>query len=139
MKELDITELKARKLVKRMCEDFCIPTCAVYFIDVKLLGICLGLYEKASYDLTAYMLIEKRWSRRLVLVLHEFTHHVQAELYYNEKESHHGYGFQLARNKVTTWAKNNISDNFDWFALLTANQKTGGYTNGKRKRKRRNN
>jgi hypothetical protein len=127
MKELDISELKARKLVKRMCEDFYVPPCSIYYIDLTFLGSCLGLYEKASLDLTAYMLIERRWSRRLVLVLHEFSHHLQAELYTREEESHHGYGFQLAKGRVTTWAAKNISNNFDWFALLTANQMTGRY------------
>lgn len=138
MKEFDITQTKARNLVKRMCEDFDIPLCHVYYVDVKLLGKCLGLYEKASSDLLAYMLIEKRWSRRLILVLHEFTHHLQAELYDNEEESHHGYGFQLAKNRVTTWASNNISENYDWFAFLTAHQITGGYINERRRNNRTN-
>lgn len=136
MKELDITESKARKLVKRICEDFEIPPCAVYFQDLTFLGDTLGLYEKASLDLIGYMLVERKWSRRLLLVLHEITHHIQAEIYGFE-ESNHGYGFQLAKRRIANWADKNISDHFDWVYLLTAKQRTGGYKCRKKKKKKK--
>ena len=134
MKQLDITQLKARKLVKQICEDLDLETCAVYFNDLTFLGETLGIYEKESEDLYAYMLIETRWSRRLVIVLHEVTHHLQNENYHDQGSTH-GYGFQLAKGRIATWARDNISDHFDWFSLLTA--KTDGRYRCKKKKKKK--
>jgi hypothetical protein len=92
----------------------------------------LGLYVTSDFfaDVGAYMLIEKRWSRKIVLVLHEVIHHLQNIKY---KGYGHGYEFGLARGRIVTWTKHNISDNFDWYDLFKA--KTTGRMKCKKKKK----
>lgn len=137
MKELDITQAKARKLVKKICEDFELPTCKAFFVDHldELDGNTLGLYIEADFDengIPAFMLIEKRWSRKLILVLHEATHHLQNIKY---DGLGHSKTWTLAKGRISTWAKNNISDNFDWFCLLTST--TTGKMKWKKKKKKK--
>lgn len=136
MKKLDITQEKSRTLVKKICEDFELPTCQVFFIDVTSLdNMTLALYVESDFSsngVPAYMLIEKRWSRRLVLVLHEVIHHLQNIKY---DGMGHGYKFGLARGRIVTWAKHNISDNFDWCDLFKA--QTKGRMKCKKKKKKK--
>lgn len=133
MKELDITESKARKLVKKFCNDFCISQCRVWFIHIDD-PTTLGWYEHESDNMFAYMMIEKKWSRRLVLVLHELTHHLQREVY-SQIDSPHGNSFTLARSRLHTWAKKNVSDHFDWESLIKAT--TIGRMKWKKKKKKK--
>lgn len=131
MKELDITEKKARKLLKDICKHFKVSHCNCWFIDINDPGTAndegtLGWYCDEKINLPAYMMIEKNWSRRLILVLHEACHHIQAELYL--EDTVHGKSFQLAKSRMATWARNNISDHFDWQYML---QK---YSQGRRKK-----
>lgn len=136
MKELNVTQVKARKLIKKICEDFEIQSCKVFYIDFHSVDCdTIGLYinEEQGWDFP-YMLIEKNWSRRLIIILHEICHHIQYEAYYNPKESSHGYGFQLAKSRVTTWATKNISDNFDWGCFIKG--KTEGRICKKKKKKK---
>jgi hypothetical protein len=116
MKELDITQAKARKIIKQICEHFNVSQCKVWFIDIDD-PKTIGWYEPLSENMYAYMMIEKKWSRRLILVLHEITHHIQEEIY--NIKSPHGKEFQLARSRVATWVRNNISKNFDWESMLS--------------------
>lgn len=128
-KELDISESKARKLIKRICNDLDLSPCNCWFIDIPESNNTLGWYSKSASNMLAYMMIEKNWSRRLVLVLHEITHHLQEEGY--EYDSPHGQSFQLAKRRIATWAKNNISDHFDWVYMIQR------YTQGRRKCKKK--
>jgi hypothetical protein len=116
MKELDITQAGARSLVKRICNDFNIPICKIWFVIIDDPD-CIGWYSEIRSNMFPYIMIEKNWSRKLVLVLHEITHHIQYELYPSDT-SHHGKYFQAAKKRVATWAKNNISDHWDWYDLI---------------------
>ena len=122
--ELDITQTKARILVKRICNDFEIDNCNVWFIIINDPD-CIGWYSEKTSNMDAYMMIEKKWTRKLILVLHEITHHIQNELY--DSDSQHGKDFQLAKRRIATWAKNNISDNWDWYYMIQR------YTDGRMK------
>jgi len=133
MYDLNITQAKARLLVKRICNDFKIDICNVWFIIINDPN-CIGWYSQATSNSSAYMMIEKNWSRKLVLVLHEITHHIQNELYADDTS--HGKGFQLAKKRVATWAKNNISDDWDWYYLIQRFA-DGRFTNGRMKHAKR--
>lgn len=124
MYELNITQAGARSIVKRICNDFKISNCNVWFIIIND-PECVGWYSEKISGMSAYMMIEKNWSRRLVLVLHEITHHIQSELY--SFDSSHGKYFQAAKRRMATWAKNNISDDWDWYYLIQR------YTDGRMK------
>lgn len=130
MKELDITQAKARTLVKKICKDFDIPECKIWFISIDD-PETLGWYGLKTSNMFAYIMIEKNWSRKLVLTLHELSHHIQAELYSTpeEEDTPHGKTFTQAKSRMATWARNNINDHWDWEALLTK------FTVGKRKRR----
>lgn len=118
MKELlDTTQAKARTLSKKICRDFEISECKIWFISIND-EETLGWYSSKKSNMFAYIIIEKYWSRRLILTLHELTHHIQSELYSN-LDTPHGQSFSLAKSRVSTWAKNNISDNWDWESMLT--------------------
>ncbi len=116
-KEIDITEKKARKLIKKMCRDFDVSPCNCWFINIGRADT-IGWYSPAFSNMASYMMIEKYWSRRLILVLHEFAHHLQTELYESKFESMHGESFQLAKKRVATWAKNNISKSYNWYYMI---------------------
>lgn len=120
MKELDITQAKARTIAKKLCKDLDIPLCKIWFIAIDD-EETLGWYSSKRCNMFAYIIIEKKWSRRLILVLHELAHHVQEELYdYSyPDETPHGKSFSLSKSRVATWAKNNISDYWDWESMLT--------------------
>lgn len=133
MKELDITQAKARTLVKKICKDFDIPECKIWFIPIND-PETIGWYSSKSPNMYAYIMIEKCWSKRLVLTLHELTHHIQAELYTKEEEEEdtaHGKTFTQAKNRIATWARNNINDHWDWESLLTR------FAEGRRKCKKK--
>lgn len=119
--ELDITQGKARTISKKVCKDFDISNCNVWFIIIND-HKALGWYGEKTSNMDAYMMIEKKWSRKLILVLHELTHHIQTEIYedQNNKGSPHGYTFSLAKNRIATWTRNNISNNYDWESMLTS-------------------
>ena len=127
MNALDITESKARYLINRMCRDFNVTPCKVFFVNIND-PYTVGWYEPAHPNIPAYLMVEKKWSNRLILVLHEFTHHVQEELYDETGESIHGLSFQNAKSRVAIWASNNISKQYDWKSLIQR------YTIGKRRR-----
>ena len=126
MKELDITQAKARTLSKKLCKDFDIPECRIWFISIND-PETIAWYSEKRPNMFAYIIIEKVWSRRLVLTLHELTHHVQAELYSEYTDTPHGKTFTQAKNRIATWARNNINDHWDWESLLTR------FTEGRRK------
>jgi hypothetical protein len=129
MKELDITQAKARTLSKKICKDFDIPECRIWFISINDPDT-LGWYGMKSPNMYAYIMIEKNWSRKLILTLHELAHHIQAELYSKEEDEEdtpHGKTFTQAKNRIATWARRNINDNWDWQSLLTK------FTIGRRK------
>jgi hypothetical protein len=125
MDRFDITESGARKITNQICLDFDIPKCYVWFIDIKPEFTekhdALAWYSQRSQSIPAYMMINRNWKERLLLTLHEITHHVQVEIYEEEVDPH-GYGFQLAKSRVSTWAKNNISDNYEWKYFLQYRQ-----------------
>ncbi len=120
MKELDITQAKARTLSKKICKDFDIPECRIWFILMNDPDT-IAWYGMRSSNMFAYIMIEKNWSRKLILTLHELAHHIQSELYlYSEEEdTPHGKTFTQAKNRIATWARNNINDHWDWESLLT--------------------
>ena len=113
----NLSQKEARKLVKKICKDFELPKCLVFYINTTLFDKeVLGLYSEEDDGLYAYMLIQYNWSHKLCLVLHEAAHHLQAVKYKNSKG--HDKKFQLARKRIATWAKNNISKKVKWANLI---------------------
>lgn len=119
MKELDIIQSKARLYSAQICQHFDLPECRIWFVDINKKD-CIGWYSERTSLEFAYIIVEKNWTRRLVVFLHEMAHHLQSELYNLNEEAPHSSTFQLAKKRIATWARNNISDHFDWENLLTA-------------------
>lgn len=120
MNQLDITQSKARTLVKKICKDFDISLCKVWFININDRAV-LGWYSDKRPNFFAYIMIEKKWDRRFILLLHELTHHIQQEKYEYDDEIHspHGKTFTLAKKRVATWVRKNVSTKFDWEYMIT--------------------
>lgn len=124
MKDFDLTLKQARELSNRICNDFKVPECYIWFILIpsafQIKYNCAGWYEhrRNANDFPAYAMIDKTEKDKLLYVLHELAHHLQYEIY-DEVFFAHGKGFFQARNRIATWAKNNISDNWKWDILMT--------------------
>jgi hypothetical protein len=119
----DITQSKARDLADYCCDYFDISPINVFFVrfmdhpeveDPK----AVGWYSSTKSNLPAYTMIEKNWSRRLVVLLHELTHHLQEEKYSTLFDSMHGYSFQLAKRRIARWANKAISKEYHWQFLI---------------------
>jgi len=114
-KPLDITESQARKLSKRICEHFKIPPCNIWFLrlreneELSEDPDCLGWYSSKKSNMPAYAMIEKFWSRKLIVVLHELTHHLAEESYSTAFDSMHGTPFQYAKKRMATWCRKNLT------------------------------
>lgn len=123
-KPLDITESKAMKLSKKICEHFKIPPCNIWFLAIhqnKELNedpLAIGWYSCKKTNMPAYAIIEKYWSRRLILVIHELTHHLAEESYSTSFDSMHGTPFQYAKGRMATWCRNNLTTKFDWEYMI---------------------
>lgn len=118
MRKKHINLQEARELSKWFCEDFEIQYCEVYFVD-KIQGNFWGLYIWLEPN---HMLVMKRNPCMLGLVIHELTHHLHHNLYADSILSNpHSGAYQLAKNRVITWCKKNLSSKADWNSVLCAN------------------
>ena len=51
--------------------------------------------------------------------MHELTHHIEFEIYGTDfNDPVHGYKYQLAKEKVVSWCRKNISDKPNWYVPL---------------------
>lgn len=53
---------------------------------------------------------------KIGILMHELTHHLESNAYDNLNwfDGCHGYYYQLAKKRVITWCKKNISDRPNW-------------------------
>lgn len=136
MDYFDVTESKARNIVEKICKDFNTNQCNVYYVDLTYYkdNTFSGLYVPENEVHCAYMLIEKAYDSRLLLVLHEISHHLQLNLYgnypdfqdnYPDFQDSHGATFELSKRRMATWAKHKISRSYDWYDLITKCNRIG--------------
>jgi len=121
-KPLDITESQARKLSKKICEHFKISPCNIWFLSMRDSNIkfpeAIGWYSCKKTNMPAYAMVEKYWSRRLILTLHELTHHLAEESYSTAFDSMHGTPFQYAKKRMATWCRNNLTTQWNWNYMI---------------------
>ena len=86
--------------------------------------VFFGLYSHAAPPniliLDTYKNINK-----IGVVVHELAHHLECYGYPDSKcdnDSIHGYHYQLAKSKVFTWCRKNVSNTPDWNLPLKASQ-----------------
>jgi len=103
---------EARILVNALCHNFKLPLVVLNTSDNKRY---LGLYHKANIKKEACIdLMEEN----IFTLLHELAHHLEAVLYEQTAQTH-GTNFQKAKNRVTTWARKNISNHIKPWMLNT--------------------
>ena len=117
MRKKNINLLEAREISKKLCKDFGIPYCEVYYVD-KIKG-AMGIYVWLD---PAHMLIVKSYKDKIATVLHELIHHVDAQLYSTVILNHSTQSYKNAKKRVITWCKKNISSKADWNVGLKAQQ-----------------
>jgi hypothetical protein len=114
---------KARELSKNFCNDFNICQCGVYYVDNifdeeeycgnTINGIYCQVYPPHI------LLAKDKGYNRIGVLLHELTHHLEYQDYCtNENDPPHGYKYQLAKERVVTWARKNISEKCNWYLPL---------------------
>lgn len=108
----------ARKLSRKFCKDFNIEYCRVNYVDNLDDPRTFGEYH---FDEKRIEII-KNGVNKIGILMHELTHHIQNLIYtYNsQKDQFHGYYYQLAKKRVITWCKKNISNKTDWSIPLSA-------------------
>jgi hypothetical protein len=99
----------ARKLSKIFCDDFGLPYCQVFYIDV-----LDGAYAQYIYLSPPHILMEEKTLNRIGILMHELTHHLEYYNYETEDVPLHGYPYQLAKARVLRWCKINISSKANW-------------------------
>jgi hypothetical protein len=126
----------ARRLSKIFCENFNIQYCEIYYVDKiqddldtpkwkKGKGTTLALYS--SLD-PPHILVVENVLNPIGVIIHELTHHLEVYDYEDDDENienihldgMHGYFYQLAKKRVITWCKKNISDKANWNKPLMA-------------------
>ena len=107
----------ARALSFEFCQHFDICYCEIYLVDriEDAWGVYIHLHPP-------HILVDWNAINRIGIIVHELTHHLEYQDYDNEGNSHHGYAYQLAKQKVIRWAKSNISPTAPWHWPLKAHQ-----------------
>ena len=111
-KKIDL--ITARLLSKKFCKDFDIPNCQIFFVDY-LEGGHWGEYINL---IPCHILIVENHPNRIGVLMHELTHHLENANYDNYENSSHGYSYQLAKGRVVTWCRKNISKKPNWYLPL---------------------
>jgi hypothetical protein len=111
----------ARRLSEKFCDDFSLSFCQIYFVDVlthedKGNKKCFfGVY---SFPAPSNILILDTYTNinKIGILMHELAHHLECNAYHNINwfDGKHGYLYQLAKKRVITWCKKNISNRPDW-------------------------
>lgn len=115
MKE-NITLRKARQVSKEFCIDMQIGYCQIYYVDILSEDNVIGEYIPVD---PAHILILKQADQKIALLMHELTHHLDYCNYNSYGElNHSSKGYILAKKRVITWCKNNISINPNWSRAL---------------------
>lgn len=111
----------ARALSYEFCNDFDVEYCEIYYIDRIKEGDreYWGVYIHLS---PPHVLVVENVINRIGIVIHELTHHIEHQCYDVSGQSAHGYSYQLAKQRVITWAKNNISATAPWHQPLKGYQ-----------------
>ena len=112
-KDLDLKS--ARKLSKKFCSDFKLPYCEIYYVDY--IEGCYGCY---IWHEPLHILLEESLDNLLGILIHELTHHLEHYGYSLTPSPTHGYEYTLARKRVITWCKRNISKTANWKLPLKA-------------------
>jgi hypothetical protein len=107
----------ARIISKKFCQDFNIPNCQIYYIDIFEDKDTMGLYYRLEPN--TILMKEKQYNRIGTLV-HELTHHLQHCIYDSYILKHSGSKWQTSKKKVLKWCKENISEKADWNGPLRA-------------------
>jgi len=117
----------ARRLSEKFCKEFGLRFCQIYYVDVlkhedKENKKCFyGVY---SYPAPSNILILDTYinKNKIGILMHELTHHLECNGYYDVDwfNGGHGYYYQLAKKRVITWCKKNISDRPNWNKPLFA-------------------
>lgn len=111
-----LTLKSARKLSKKFCSDFKLPYCEIYYVDY--IHECYGIY--IWYEPLLHILLDESNDNRIGILVHELTHHLEHYGYSLTPALIHGYEYNLARSRVITWCKRNISNNPNWKLPLKA-------------------
>lgn len=123
----------ARELSKQFCNNFKLQYCEIYYVDRIQDDSDTPIWKKGKDNTTAlysladppHILIVETVLNPIGLVIHELTHHLEWYDYENERDKicddgPHGYFYQLAKKRVITWCKKNISNKADWNSPLKA-------------------
>lgn len=113
-----ITLLNARKISQAFCNDMIIPYCEIYYVDI--LPDALGIYIST---IPAHILMLNNADYKIALLMHELIHHLDFCNYNyrpNDELTHSTKGYILAKKRVITWCKNNISRKPNWNTALKA-------------------
>lgn len=115
MRKKNINLFEAREISKKFCEDLKIPYCEIYYVDK--LDDChtLGLYFWVE---PSHILLLEKAKNMITLLMHELTHHLDSCNYSTVILDHSSRGYILAKKRVITWCKKNISDKPDWNKAL---------------------
>ena len=115
MRKKNIDLWEARELSEKFCDDFKVPYCEIYYVD-RLID-CIGVYIWLD---PPHILMDERVTDKLPLLMHELIHHLDSALYENIILNHSSPNYILAKKRVITWCKKNISTKPDWFKALKA-------------------
>ena len=115
-----LSEKKARKLSKAICDHFDIPYCGIHYVK-ELDGYddeTSGVYYDNNPPL---ILVKRNCICQIGIVIHELCHHLEAKLYDSILgDSEHGKNYQKAKEKMVSWCRANISDKCNWYLVLKA-------------------
>ena len=93
----------------------------VYFVDKLDKDDVDGLYINAN---PSVILVKEIVPNRIGITVHEIGHHVEYNLYCDKKGYHnepaHGYHWKLAKERMITWLRNNVSNRVNWYPCFRA-------------------
>jgi len=113
----ELTTKQANDIAKKLCSHFKVPDVKVVILEELDWNMLrernlkhgnfgyMGLYY---YLVSEIELIKNKQGNTLNVLLHELAHHLSYYMYAPESVncSSHGYFFQLAKKRITTWTKN---------------------------------
>lgn len=112
----------ARALSYELCKSFDVDYCEVYYVDrINDYDEDREYWGVYVYLSPPHVLIVENVINRIGIVMHELTHHIEHQCYETSNEAH-GYPYQLAKQRVITWAKANVSATAPWHEPLKGYQ-----------------
>lgn len=115
MKKKNINLWEAREISEKFCNDFNIPYCEIYYVDriIDSVGVYIWLDPP-------HILMLNNYASKIPLLMHELIHHLDSCLYSTVILNHSSKGYILAKKRVITWCKKNISNKANWNIGLKA-------------------